>query len=75
MTGTLHWINCPFCAEVADLHRLGPVGVIVKGKKQDHMKVLVSKRVKCGFCGKIFRTESNTLWEAFGKDSIGDTPY
>jgi len=71
----LTWLSCPFCGEIADLHRVGQVGTVVKAKKIDHMKVLHSKRVKCGFCGKTFKTDSNTIWEAFGRSDDSTVPY
>ena len=71
----MKWISCPFCSEIADLHRQGLVGVIVPAKKQDHMKVLHSKRVKCGYCGKTFRTSSSTIFESMGRDTLQEVPY
>jgi len=71
----MKWISCPFCSEIADLHRQGPVGVIVPAKKQDHMQVLHSKRVKCGYCGKVFFTDAATIFEAMGRDTLQEVPY
>jgi len=69
------WICCPQCSEVVDLQRLGQVGTIVKAKKQDHIKILHSKRVKCGYCGRIFRTDGATMFEVMGRDTPQDVPY
>jgi uncharacterized Zn-finger protein len=71
----MKWISCPFCSEIADLHRQGPVGVIVPAKKQDHMKVLHSKRVKCGYCNKVFFSDGATIFESMGRDTLQEVPY
>ena len=48
---------CPGCGEMMDLTRLGSVGVL---------KIRDSRNIKCGSCGKIFRTKGETWKEAHG---------
>jgi len=79
----LHWVNCPFCGEISNLRRLGLMGNIVRttsivrhpgNKDPDFMKLLHSKIVECLTCGHKFRTENATIFEAMGRDTVGNYP-
>jgi len=57
MSRSRPFVCCPGCGEVMDLKRLGPVGV--RGVKDRRL-------IKCGSCGKVFRTEGETWIASLG---------
>lgn len=45
------------------------------GEKAGKIGTRIEKTVKCGYCGKSFKTTQATFEEAFGRDGAEDTSF